>query len=81
MIISLLNAGASSNDENKSGYTPIHIAAKYGHTGIIEVLAKSKVNLRRTSRKIGLTALHVATFFGETDATRELLTRPGPGQI
>ena len=29
--------------------------------------------LRSSSRKLGLTALHVAAFFGESEATRELL--------
>ena len=29
--------------------------------------------LRTPSRKLGLTALHVAAFFGEAEATRELL--------
>ena len=58
----------------------MHIAAKYGHQGIIEELASNKVNLRLASRKIGLTALHVAAFFGEAEATRELLTHV-PAQV
>ena len=74
VVSNLLAAGASPQDENKSGYTPIHIAAKYGHSGIIEELANHKVNMRLSSRKIGLTALHISSLFGETEATRELLT-------
>ena len=30
--------------------------------------------MRLVSRKTGLTALHIAAFFGETDAVRDLLT-------
>ena len=71
----LLNAGASTLDENKSGFTPVHIAAKFGHSDIIAELAVFPgVNMRQVSRKLGLNSLHVSSFFGETDATRELLT-------
>ena len=47
------------------GFTPIHIAAKYGHASLIEKFAKSNVNLRQVSRKMGLSALHVAAYYGE----------------
>ena len=76
----LLTAGAAADDENKSGHTPTQLAAKFGHTEIISELAKHGVNMRLISRKIGLSALHVAAFYGETDATREMLTHV-PAQI
>lgn len=47
------------------GYTPIHIAAKYGHLELINKFASSNVNLRQLSRKTGLSALHIAAYFGE----------------
>ena len=69
------------------GYTPIHIAAKYGHLELIDKVKKShaspglsklflnkypppqfsssNVNLRQVSRKTGLSALHIAAYFGE----------------
>eukprot|EP00095_Tigriopus_kingsejongensis_P008369 maker-scaffold856_size87843-snap-gene-0.19 protein:Tk08369 transcript:maker-scaffold856_size87843-snap-gene-0.19-mRNA-1 annotation:"PREDICTED: uncharacterized protein LOC100122337" len=70
----LLEAGCAADEENKSGFTPTHIAAKFGHTTLIEELANHGVNMREVSRKNGMTALHIAAFFGETETTRELLT-------
>lgn len=70
----LLQAGASADEENKSGYTPVHIAAKFGHIELIEEFAENGVNMRDPSRKNGMTPLHVAAFFGESETTRELLT-------
>ena len=46
------------------GSTPIHIAAKFGHTELISKFAAAGVNLRQVSRKTGLSALHVASFYG-----------------
>ena len=46
------------------GLTPIHIAAKFGHTELIDKFHKSNVNLRQLSRKTGLTALHIAAYYG-----------------
>ena len=80
MVSLLLDAGASPLDENKMGFTPIHIAAKFGHSGIVEELATHNINMRHVSKKIGLTALHVAAFYGETEATREML-RHVPAQV
>ena len=50
------------------GYTPIHIAAKHGHLDLINKFASSNVNLRQLSRKTGLSALHIASYFGEEGA-------------
>ncbi len=61
------------------GYTPIHIAAKYGHLELINKFASSNVNLRQVSRKTGLSALHIAAYFGEEETTRELLTHVPAG--
>ena len=36
------------------GYTPIHIAAKYGHVDLINKFAEGHVNLRQLSRKTGI---------------------------
>ncbi|XP_059080155.1 serine/threonine-protein phosphatase 6 regulatory ankyrin repeat subunit B-like [Tigriopus californicus] len=70
----LMDSGASASDENKSGYTPMHIAAKHGHLELINKFAKSNVNLRQLSRKTGLSALHIASYYGKEDTVRELLT-------
>ncbi len=61
----LMDKGASASDENKVGYTPIHIAAKHGHVDLINKFAEGHVNLRQLSRKTGLSALHIAAYYGE----------------
>lgn len=44
---------------------------------VLEVLRSSN-NLRVTSKKLGVTPLHVAAYFGQADTVRELLTHlPG----
>ena len=40
------------------------IAAKFGHTELIDKFHKSNVNLRQLSRKTGLTPLHIAAYYG-----------------
>lgn len=69
----LLEAGASVGDETRQGHTPLHIAARNGFPLIINDFVKHGVNLRMISHRSGMTALHVAAFYGEVDAMRELL--------
>ena len=47
------------------GFTPIHIAAKFGHSSLIDKFAKTNVNVRQISRKTGMSALHIAAYYGE----------------
>jgi len=47
----LLEEGASASEEDKEGYTPMHLAARYGHNSIIDIL-KSKVSLSVVSAKV-----------------------------
>ena len=68
----MLMNGVSPNDENKFGFTPVHLAAKCGHADVFDVFAKTGVSLRQPSSKIGMTALHIAAFYGEEEITREL---------
>ena len=65
MVKLLLGCGASPLDENKSGMTPVHLAATHGHINVILEFAKQGVSLRSLSRKSGMTALHVAAYHGE----------------
>ena len=62
----------SLNDENKTGFTPIHLAAKCGHADVIDLFAKTGISLKQPSSKIGMTALHIAAYFGEEDIASEL---------
>ena len=43
----------------------MHIAAKFGYTDLITKFANANVNLQQISRKTGLSALHIASFYGE----------------
>ncbi|CAD6208853.1 GSCOCG00010682001-RA-CDS, partial [Cotesia congregata] len=56
---------------------PVHLAAQHGHGQVLEVMRTSQT-LRVSSKKLGVTALHVAAYFGQADTVRELLTHiPG----
>ena len=68
----MLENGVSPTDENNDGFTPVHLAAKCGHADIFDIFAKSGVSLKQPSSKIGMTALHIASYFGEEEITREL---------
>ena len=68
----MLDNGVSASDENKFGFTPVHLDAKCGHADVFDVFAKSGVSLRNPSSKIGMTALHIASYYGEEEIAREL---------
>lgn len=56
----------------QEGNTAIHLAAKHGHTQVLEAL-KDHVSWTVTSTKTGLTALHVAAHYGQMDFVRDML--------
>jgi len=68
VVKTLVKAGASAVEENKAGFTAVHLAAQHGHTSVLEVFRTS--GLKVTSKKLGVTALHVAAFFGQAGASR-----------
>jgi ankyrin repeat protein len=68
----MLDNGVSASDENKFGFTPVHLAAKCGHADVFDVFAKSGVSLRHPSSKIGMTALHIASYYGEEEIARDV---------
>ena len=68
----MLSNGVSAGDENKDGFTPVQLAAKCGHADVFDVFAKSGVQMKNPSSKIGMTALHIAAYYGEEDIAREL---------
>lgn len=72
VVKALVRAGASTTDENKSGFTAVHLAAQNGHGQVLEVL-RSSGSLRTMSKKLGLTPLHVAAFYGQAETCREIL--------
>src|SRR5580658_2730344 len=78
MVRYLRNSGADVNLKDDFGNTALYIAAKDGQTKVIEALtdndpnlpAKAKLNEQNSD---GLTALHIAVFFGHKEAVLALL--------
>jgi ankyrin repeat protein len=48
----------------QAGFTALHLAAQNGHGQVLEVMRSSQ-SLRISSKKLGVTALHVAAYFGQ----------------
>ena len=74
----LLENGADIDDKNYGGFTPLHIAAKYGEIkAMITILSyaskEHKVELLATKDNSGKTALHIAAENGKIDVIRFLL--------
>jgi ankyrin repeat protein len=66
LVKALMDAGANPSDENRGGYTAIHLAAKNGHSNVLDALKGSKEAIKLSSRKLGLTAVHIAAYYGQT---------------
>ena len=74
IILMLIRYGATCDKKNIEGTLPIHVAAKYGHGGIIS-------NLLRNTEDIGInavdnygnTALNIATRYSRTEMIEKLL--------
>ena len=71
----LLGAAADPNRPNSFRLTPLHVAAQYGHTDIVEVLlgAAADPNLPPNLPSYLRTPLHVAAEYGHTDIVQVLL--------
>ncbi|KAK2157499.1 hypothetical protein LSH36_190g04012 [Paralvinella palmiformis] len=87
----LLDAGASATDENATGFTALHVAARYGQTEFVrEMLSKVPATVcsepphtgatdvtRETGPEHGFTPLHMAAQSGHEGLVRVLLNYPG----
>ena len=56
------------------GFTPLHVAAKYGHLKVAEMLVNKGVD-PNFDGKNGLTPLHVATHYNHVDIALFLLEK------
>ncbi|MEU8384971.1 ankyrin repeat domain-containing protein, partial [Streptosporangium sp. NPDC048865] len=79
----LIGAGAALDErlpavgDHDDDYTPLGIAARDGHTGIVRVLREAGADPRRLNGLMGATPGHEAAFAGHADVIRALTTR-GP---
>ena len=74
MVRLLVTIGAKKNLSDKKGFTPLHVCAKRGHVGGMQLLLKhgADVNCRTLS---GDTPLGLAALAGFLDVVNELLIR------
>jgi len=70
----LLSKDANTEAKNKFDETPLHIAIRNGHTGIVKLLLHSMAALDATNKKRE-TALHIATLKNNTAIIKILLDR------
>jgi len=49
----------------QAGFTAVHLAAQNGHLPVLEVLRSSQ-SLKISSKRLGMTALHMAAYCGQT---------------
>ena len=69
----------SMEQTNKRGESAVHLAAKNGHTGMLQAMIEKGVDVNLTEdspAEAGTTPLHLACSYGHTDAVR-LLIRAG----
>ena len=61
----LVHHGASLTERNTAGLSPLHVAAKNGHSGVLEILVQNLGNnsIDITTSIGSRTALHIAARF------------------
>lgn len=57
----------------RSGYTPLHFAAREGHLEVVQLLIERGAHIDAQTTAGGATPLHRAAFMGRTDVVKALL--------
>ena len=68
----LIERGANVNATNRSGITPLHLAAYYGHVEVCRLLIDRRADIN-TMTSSNWTPLHLAAFHGYVDACQLLI--------
>eukprot|EP00929_Paragymnodinium_shiwhaense_P043193 TRINITY_DN22245_c1_g1_i1.p1 TRINITY_DN22245_c1_g1~~TRINITY_DN22245_c1_g1_i1.p1 ORF type:complete len:810 (-),score=234.74 TRINITY_DN22245_c1_g1_i1:282-2711(-) len=68
-----VSAGATLNDQDQWGLSPLHSAAQEGHVEAAACLLKHRALIDERSSR-GLTALHLATSYGKVDVVSLLIS-------
>eukprot|EP00198_Chlamydomonas_reinhardtii_P011844 XP_001701181.1 predicted protein [Chlamydomonas reinhardtii] len=80
IVKALLTAGADMEHENREGDTPLHCAARNGHTEVVEAMLAGRANkearpwVRKRQWGYWGTPLHCAAAGGHTEVVMALLT-------
>ena len=74
-VIELISKGADVNAKDKDERTPLHLAAQYGHTEIVELLLKKESIDVNAKNKYGQTPLHHAAWEDHTAIVELLLKK------
>ena len=69
----LIEAGADVNLRNSLGVTPLFMASRYGHAGVVELLLANKADVNVVRKTDGVTSLMVASQDGHTEVVDLLL--------
>jgi hypothetical protein len=76
MVEILLKEGTDIHCKDaKTGFTPLHIAARNGHYGIVEILLQYGANPNKKDIEFGFTPLLVAAFHGNHSIAKLLLEK------
>ena len=66
---------ARVDDRDMSGLTPLHWAAWYGNTDVVELLLDKGADIHSKWRRNGMTSLHYAAAYGQNEAVELLIAR------
>ncbi|CAM9513961.1 unnamed protein product, partial [Ectocarpus sp. 8 AP-2014] len=71
-VVELLGVGEDPNALNRSGWSPLHVATRFG-VAMVEVLIDAGANVSLRRPRCGSTALHMSAMKGRVEVTEALL--------